>query len=136
MKDENEREEIGPSSEAASPVDVLVMPNKSRNILTIMIGAFLSVVTLCLFFPVWYVAMFERKTYFNRLALYKYLKNNGLPQPGKIGPYSVWKIGNTEITYADGVWHALTDDEVSICSFTGGVFDNYRYNYIKKMLEA
>ena len=112
------------------------MPNKSNNVAIFTIGIILSFATFAIVMILAHSFFFERKNFFNRIALYKYLKeSNSLPQPRIIGGFSIWVVDGHEITLApSGKWYVRGCSELEICSFVGGVIDRYIYNEIKSTL--
>ena len=125
-----------PDDPIGSAVAALVMPDLKTRPWHVMAGVVLSVLTCFIFFVLWYGALFNRRDYWNRKALYDYLLKHPLPKPTSIGRFKTWRIGNADITLCDGEWYAYEGVEIKICSFRSGPFDKKRYKYIKELLEA
>ena len=120
-------------------VERLVMPDVPESKAWMVLGFAISIATFMLAFIFFYGYFFDRKNYFNRKALYDYLKKHPLPEPKKIIHFTSWTLpGGIEITDSGQCWYAYRDskgrDNV-ICSFAGDIIDRYRNRKIYSLLK-
>jgi len=133
---ENKETEQPPKESTCSRfgVERIVMPDLETKLWHYVFGMVLSICTLGTFFVWYYGAMFSRKTYWNRKALYDYLEENELPEPTTCCSFTTWDIGGLQVTKYGDAWYAYDGEDLKICSFIGGINDQKRYDSIFMML--
>ena len=116
----------------------LILPNKETKLYHFIVGVILNVIFPFVQFTICYGALFDRENYYNRKALYKWLKDNKLPEYQQAGKYYTWYINDYLFVINNkDTWYLFKDEEPMIVSFRGGIIDTWRYLWIKrKLIEA
>lgn len=115
--------------------DDLVLPNKKDTTIMKIVGIVTMVLTCGAGLFLWYGPFCDRENYYNRKALYKYIKKNGIPTTSRD---SIFSFGDIEIIVSADRWfgHNVAEHENVICSFCADVFDRRRYKAIDAILRA
>lgn len=98
----------------------------------------LSIILFPLTFLFFYCFVYERELIYNRIAIYKFLKENGVPEPKeKILDYTIFDLGEIEITDSGKTWYAFRKNSFDCinCSFSGDLVSLFYYKEIHKMLK-
>jgi hypothetical protein len=116
----------------------LNFPNKKNKPFLRFCGHVIMIMTLGALFSVYYGTFFERRLFYNRKYLLKYLEQNpkALSEPYGSG-IKHWKIDDYEITLNnDNEWYIFMYRTHScfMCSFITDKRDQKTYDKIKQML--
>lgn len=112
----------------------LIMPNKKTTKPHKAVGTILITLSFLTLLHHLYPVFFERKNYYNRKALLKWLLTNKLPQPTNVDGSHVWIFQNYMLIKTQDKHFLTHDSEICICGAILSPTDRKRYNQIDQIL--